>query len=214
MLGRRTASHRIILSSPRRCRRSLPPLLPRRDVGAAPHRDRLLHAHPRRVPGRYRPGAALQHGLLPLVRISVGRARYPVLFLCIFSSHRGVSSELISDAVLAARQLAFLFHPYHPSALRISHSSPDFACSTERPHFPCALVLTPRLVSVLQQRGVTSRRTSRVQCYQQYSCSVSSQSFYLSSTTVSQNASCVRNAQWELAADTEQQKAVRLPMNP
>ena len=64
-----------------------------------------------------------------------------------WTPHRGPSSELSSDAGLAARQLGFLIHPHHLSALRNESASPDLACSTERRHFPCALVLTPRLVS-------------------------------------------------------------------
>ena len=62
-----------------------------------------------------------------------------------WTPHRGPSSELSSDAGLAARQLGFLIHPHHLSALRNEHTSPDFACSTDRPHLPFALVLTPRL---------------------------------------------------------------------
>ena len=71
MLGRRTASH---FAQPATMLTVAPAPSPRRDIGVAPHRHRRLHAHPRRAPGRYRPGAALQHGLRPLVRISIGRA--------------------------------------------------------------------------------------------------------------------------------------------
>ena len=78
---------------------------------------------------------------------STSDVRYPVQILDFFSPHRGLSSELSSDAGLAARQLGFLIHPHHLSALRNESASPDLACSTERRHFPCALVLTPRLVS-------------------------------------------------------------------